>query len=58
MSATMIDLSQPVSDVLRAGTTAANERMGRSQGAHWLFRGELDLSEYIRFQIMLYYVYE
>ncbi|KAI0755069.1 hypothetical protein C8Q80DRAFT_408474 [Daedaleopsis nitida] len=53
-----VDLSQSVSDILRQGTHDAHERAEHSQGAHWLVRGELDLSEYVRFQIMLYHVYD
>ena len=53
-----VDLSQPVANILREGTHQAHERAEHSKGAQWLARGELDESEYIRFQIMLYHVYE
>lgn len=52
------DLTQPVATLLRLGTAEAHERAENSQGAGWLTRGELDKSEYVRFLMMLYHVYE
>lgn len=59
MSATShTDYSQPIATLLRTETAAAHEEAEHSQGAGWLTRGELDKEEYIRFLIMLHYVYE
>ncbi|KAI0632322.1 hypothetical protein C8Q77DRAFT_1125052 [Trametes polyzona] len=57
-SASVIDLSQPVANILRQGTAAAHERAEHSQGAKWLARGELDKEEYVRFLMMLYHIYD
>ncbi|KAI0079518.1 heme oxygenase [Panus rudis PR-1116 ss-1] len=54
----VVDLSPPVATLLREGTAAAHEKAEHSQGAGWLTRGELDKSEYIRFLMMLYHVYD
>ena len=55
--ASILDLSEPIADLLRKGTAQAHEKAEHSQGAAWLTRGELDRSEYIRFLIMLHNVY-
>lgn len=52
------DFSQPLSTILREGTSDAHEAAEYSQGAGWLTRGELDKGEYIRFLMMLWRVYE
>ncbi|KAI0786230.1 heme oxygenase, partial [Abortiporus biennis] len=53
-----IDLSLPISTLLKTGTAAAHEKAEHSQGAGWLTRGELDREEYVRFLMMLYHVYD
>ena len=55
--ATILDLSEPIASLLRAGTAEAHEKAEHSQGAAWLTRGELDRDEYVRFLMMLYHVY-
>ncbi|KAH9891550.1 hypothetical protein C8Q73DRAFT_649648, partial [Cubamyces lactineus] len=54
----VIDLSQPVANILRQGTAEAHERAEHSQGAKWLARGELDKEEYVRFLMMLWHIYD
>lgn len=53
-----VDLSSPISTILRDGTSQAHEAAEHSPGAGWLTRGELDRDEYIRFLMMLWHVYE
>ena len=55
--ASILDLSEPIADLLRKGTAQAHEKAEHSQGAAWLTRGELDRSEYLLFLIMLHNVY-
>jgi heme oxygenase len=52
-----IDYTQPIAVLLRQGTAKAHEDAENSAGAIALTRGELDKEEYVRFLIMLYYVY-
>lgn len=54
----MDDLSQPISKILREGTTDAHRAIENSQGAAWFSRGELDRSEYLRLLMMLWHVYD
>jgi heme oxygenase (biliverdin-producing, ferredoxin) len=54
---TELDATQPVSALLRQATAAAHAAAEHSPGAGWLARGELDLAEYIRFNLMLWAVY-
>lgn len=56
--ASILDLSEPIADLLRKGTAEAHEKAEHSQGAAWLTRGELDRNEYIRFLMMLHHVYK
>ena len=53
-----MDFSQPIADLLRAGTRQAHERAEQSKGAQYLTSGALDKKEYIRFVMMLWHVYE
>lgn len=53
-----VDLTQPVSSVLKQGTSKAHEDAQHSEGASWLTKGQLDRDEYIRFLMMLFHVYE
>ena len=52
------DYAQPLAALLKQATMDAHERVEHSPGAGWLARGELDRSEYVRFLMMLYHVYE
>ena len=52
-----IDYTQPLAVLLRQGTAKAHEAAENSAGAVSLTRGELDKEEYVRFLMMLYYVY-
>ncbi|KAF7980646.1 hypothetical protein HWV62_37460 [Athelia sp. TMB] len=54
----MASLSQPISKILREGTADAHRAIEDTQGAAWLIRGELDRSEYLRFLMMLWHVYD
>jgi len=53
----VVDLSQPLSDVLREGTKKAHEEVEVSPAAAAMLRGELDKEEYIRFLMMLWHIY-
>ncbi|KAJ6585310.1 hypothetical protein B0H19DRAFT_927679 [Mycena capillaripes] len=54
----VIDLSQPLSDVLREGTKKAHEEVEVSPAAAAMLRGALDKEEYIRFLMMLWHIYD
>lgn len=54
----IIDLSLPLSDVLREGTKKAHEEVEVSPAAAAMLRGELDKEEYIRFLMMLWHIYK
>ncbi|KAJ7145256.1 hypothetical protein C8R46DRAFT_1131126 [Mycena filopes] len=54
----VVDLSQPLSDVLREGTKKAHEEVEVSPAAAAMLRGELDKEEYARFLMMLWHVYD
>ncbi|KAJ7022702.1 hypothetical protein C8F04DRAFT_1137084 [Mycena alexandri] len=54
----VIDLSQPLSDVLREGTKKAHEEVEVSPAAAAMLRGELDKEEYARFLMMLWHIYD
>jgi heme oxygenase len=53
----VIDLSLPLSDVLREGTKQAHEEVEVSPAASAMLRGALDKEEYIRFLMMLWHIY-
>jgi len=53
----VVDLSQPLSDVLREGTKKAHEEVEVSPAASAMLRGELDKEEYVRFLMMLWHIY-
>ena len=53
-----IDLTQPVSIVLKQGTNKAHDSAQQSEGASWLTKGLLDRDEYIRYLMILFLVYE
>jgi len=52
-----LDLSLPASQLLREGTKLAHAKAEHSAGAKALARGELDLSEYIRYLAIVWQVY-
>ncbi|KAJ7069542.1 hypothetical protein C8F01DRAFT_1326492 [Mycena amicta] len=54
----VVDLSQPLSDVLREGTKKAHEEAQVSPAASAMLKGELDKEEYVRFLMMLWYIYD
>ncbi|KAJ7741265.1 hypothetical protein B0H16DRAFT_1565133 [Mycena metata] len=54
----VIDLSLPLSDVLREGTKKAHEEVEVSPAAAAMLRGELDKEEYARFLMMLWHIYD
>ena len=53
-----MDYSQPIAVVLREGTREAHERAEHSKGAQYLTCGGLEKTEYVRFLMMLWHVYE
>ncbi|KAJ7860997.1 hypothetical protein B0H14DRAFT_554548 [Mycena olivaceomarginata] len=53
----VIDLSMPLSDVLRESIRMAYEDAEVSPAATTMLRGELDKEEYIRFLMMLWHIY-
>ena len=53
-----LELSQPVSGLLREGTSKAHVQAETSDGAAALVKGELPLQEYIRFLAVLWRIYE
>ncbi|KAJ7625285.1 hypothetical protein DFH06DRAFT_1104027 [Mycena polygramma] len=53
----VVDLSQPLSDVLKEGTKKVHEEIEVSPAAEAMLRGELDKEEYIRFLMMLWHIY-
>ncbi|KAJ6530379.1 hypothetical protein DFH09DRAFT_994523 [Mycena vulgaris] len=53
----VIDLSQPLSDLVREGTKKAHEEVEVSPAASAMLRGELDKEEYVRFLMMLWHIY-
>lgn len=52
------DLSQPLATLLREGTKQAHTEAETSQGARLLLGGQLPKDEYVRFLMMLWYVYD
>ncbi|KAJ7937601.1 hypothetical protein B0H13DRAFT_2302761 [Mycena leptocephala] len=53
----VIDLSLPLSNVLRESTQMPHEDAEVSAAATMMLRGELDKEEYIRFLMMLWHIY-
>ncbi|KAJ6549498.1 hypothetical protein B0H10DRAFT_2128413 [Mycena sp. CBHHK59/15] len=53
----IIDLSQPLSDIVREGTKKAHEEVEVSPAASVMLRGELPKEEYVRFLMMLWHIY-
>jgi heme oxygenase len=53
----VIDLSQPLSDIVREGTKKAHEEVEVSPAAVAMLRGELPRDEYVRFLMMLWHIY-
>jgi heme oxygenase len=53
-----VDLSQPTSLILRAGTTRLHDEISKSKNATRLTKGELDREEYVRYLMMLWHIYE
>ncbi|KAJ7079761.1 hypothetical protein B0H15DRAFT_913842 [Mycena belliarum] len=54
----VIDLSLPLSDVLREGTRKAHEEVEVSPAAAAMLSGKLDKEEYARFLMMLWHIYD
>jgi heme oxygenase len=53
-----LDYSLPLADLLRLGTTKAHQDAENSQGGIALANGKLAREEYVRFLMMMFYVYE
>ena len=52
------DLALPLSKVLRLATKEAHTEIESSDAASLLAHGKLSKEEYVRYLMMLYYVYE
>ncbi|KAF9643277.1 heme oxygenase [Thelephora ganbajun] len=52
-----VDMTQPASLILKAGTMKIHEEVEKSKGATHLARGELDREEYIRCLMMFWHIY-
>lgn len=52
------DLAQPLSKVLRAATKDVHTEIESTDAASLLTHGRLSREEYVRYLMMLYYVYE
>lgn len=53
-----LDLGLPISELLKIGTQRAHADAEHSEGAKELMRGTLGLEEYIRWNVILWRVYE
>lgn len=53
-----LDMSLPISELLKIGTQRAHADAEHSEGAKELMRGTLGLEEYIRWNVILWRVYE
>lgn len=52
-----LDLTEPISGLLRKSTAKAHEAAEHSKGAELLVKGLLDKEEYVRFLMMLCRIY-
>ncbi|KAJ3903377.1 hypothetical protein F5879DRAFT_959865 [Lentinula edodes] len=57
MTSSTLDLSQPLSDILRQSTKEAHDGIAFSPEAAKLSNGELSKTEYVRFLMMLWHIY-
>ncbi|KAJ4491138.1 hypothetical protein C8J55DRAFT_503479 [Lentinula edodes] len=57
MASSTLDLSQPLSDILRQSTKEAHDGIAFSPEAAKLSNGELSKTEYVRFLMMLWHIY-
>jgi len=53
-----VDMAQPASSILRAGTAKIHEEIRTSKGASYLAKGELDREEHIRYLMMFWHIYK
>jgi heme oxygenase len=53
-----LDLDLPISELLKVGTQRAHADAEHSEGAKELMRGTLGLEEYVRWNVILWRVYE
>ena len=53
-----VDMTQPASLLLRAGTIKIHDEISKSKTATYLTKGELDREEYIRYLMMLWHIYK
>jgi heme oxygenase (biliverdin-producing, ferredoxin) len=53
-----VDLNQPASSVLRAGTVKIHDEINKSKAATYLTNGELDREDYVRYLMMLWRTYK
>lgn len=53
-----LEWSEPISALLKSGTARAHQDAETSAGAEALVKGQLELQEYIRWNAILYRVYE
>jgi hypothetical protein len=53
-----VDLSKPISELLRTETKSAHDEIHHSAAASALVHGQLARSEYVRVLFMLWHIYE
>lgn len=53
-----VDLHQPLASLLKDATAKPHDDVAKSEKASWLTEAQLDKEEYVRFLMMLYYIYE
>ena len=53
-----VDMTQPVSSILKAGTARIHEEVEKSKGASYLAKGKLDREEYIRYLMIFWHIHK
>ncbi|KAF9783502.1 hypothetical protein BJ322DRAFT_1157114 [Thelephora terrestris] len=53
-----VDMTQPASSILRAGTIKMHDEISKSETATYLTKGELDREDYIWYLMMLWHIYK
>ena len=54
----VIDMTQPASSILRAGTINIHDEISKSETAEYLTKGQLDREDYVRYLMMLWHIYK
>ena len=53
-----VDMTKPISSILKTGTARIHEEVEKSKGASYLAKGELDREEYIRCLMIFWHIYK